>query len=180
MDWVKDKVPGCNNFTTDWNDGKKIGELVDTVAPGLCPDWEEFDPTKPLGKNIFKNYIKTQEQEIDYLNIDSRNQFLSKNCPTCEDGEQEVMEICNKCEDFDILRKPSLPTFKTPTGESEEDYLKQLCREGWRDILIDGGKVKDEDKKQKYLERFKSEFDVINDAIFVCANLVNFAKIFAK
>ena len=56
MDWVKDKVPGCNNFTTDWNDGKKIGELVDTVAPGLCPDWEEFDPTKPLGKNFFRNY----------------------------------------------------------------------------------------------------------------------------
>ena len=56
MDWVKDKVPGCNNFTTDWNDGKKIGELVDTVAPGLCPDWEEFDPNKPLGKIFFRNY----------------------------------------------------------------------------------------------------------------------------
>ena len=69
MDWVKDKVPGCNNFTTDWNDGKKIGELVDTVAPGLCPDWEEFDPTKPLGKNFFFRYSEktTKVCEISTL-----------------------------------------------------------------------------------------------------------------
>ena len=48
MDWVKDKAPGVNNFTTDWNDGKAIGALVDNVAPGLCPNWEDWDPTKPL------------------------------------------------------------------------------------------------------------------------------------
>ena len=59
MDWVKDKVPGTTNFTNDWNDGKKIGELVDTVAPGLCPDWEEFDPEKPVGKN--KNLYLNQK-----------------------------------------------------------------------------------------------------------------------
>ena len=48
MDWVKDKAPGVNNFNTDWNDGKAIGALVDNVAPGLCPNWEDWDPTKPL------------------------------------------------------------------------------------------------------------------------------------
>ena len=47
-DWVKDKVPGTTNFTSDWNDGKKIGQLVDGVAPGLCPDWEDWDPSKPV------------------------------------------------------------------------------------------------------------------------------------
>ena len=81
-----------------------------------------------------------------------------------EAGQKEVLEICSKCEDYDILRKPSLPAFQTPTGESEEDYLKQLCREGWRDLLMKTGKVKDEGDKQKYLERFKEEFDVINSA----------------
>ena len=25
-----------------------IGALVDNVAPGLCPDWEDMDPNKPL------------------------------------------------------------------------------------------------------------------------------------
>lgn len=43
MNWIKTKVPSevpVRNFTTDWNDGKAIGALVDAVAPGLCPDWE--------------------------------------------------------------------------------------------------------------------------------------------
>ncbi len=48
MDWVKDKAPGVNNLSSDWNDGRAIGALVDNVAPGLCPDWEDWDPNKPL------------------------------------------------------------------------------------------------------------------------------------
>lgn len=43
MNWIKTKLPPelpVRNFTTDWNDGKAIGALVDAVAPGLCPDWE--------------------------------------------------------------------------------------------------------------------------------------------
>ena len=58
---------------------------------------------------------------------------------------------------------------------------KQLCREGWRDILINNGKVKDEDKKQEYLERFKSEFDVINDAnlfgyFLIVRDIINYVE----
>jgi len=75
-----------------------------------------------------------------------------------------VSEIVNKCEEYEILRAPMLPTFPTPTGESEKEYLKQLCRFGWKDLLINEGKVKDSEVKQKYLERFTNEFDVINDA----------------
>lgn len=50
MGWVKDKLPDLpvNNFTSDWNNGKAVGALVDSVAPGLCPDWGDWDPKKPL------------------------------------------------------------------------------------------------------------------------------------
>ena len=50
LGWVKDKLPDLpvNNFTSDWNDGKAVGALVDSVAPGLCPDWGDWDPKKPL------------------------------------------------------------------------------------------------------------------------------------
>ena len=36
--WVQNKVPELpiKNFTTDWNDGKAIGALVDAVGPGEC------------------------------------------------------------------------------------------------------------------------------------------------
>ena len=44
------QIPGCpiNNFTSDWTDGVKVGALVDSVAPGLCPDWEDWDPNEPI------------------------------------------------------------------------------------------------------------------------------------
>lgn len=36
LNWIQGKVPDIpvKNFTTDWNDGKAIGALVDAVAPG--------------------------------------------------------------------------------------------------------------------------------------------------
>lgn len=42
MNWIQSKVPDLpiTNFTTDWNNGKAVGALVDAVAPGLCPDWQ--------------------------------------------------------------------------------------------------------------------------------------------
>lgn len=50
LGWMQNKVPGCpiNNFTSDWTDGIKVGALVDSVAPGLCPDWEDWDPNEPI------------------------------------------------------------------------------------------------------------------------------------
>ena len=36
LGWIQSKVPDrpVKNFTSDWNDGKLIGALVDAVAPG--------------------------------------------------------------------------------------------------------------------------------------------------
>ena len=73
-------------------------------------------------------------------------------------------EIFNKCEEYNILNKPMLPNFATPNKESEEEHLKQLCRDGWRDLLIECGKVNDPKQKDIYLDRFVKEFDVIKSA----------------
>ena len=50
LGWMQNKIPGVpiNNFTSDWTDGVKVGALVDSVAPGLCPDWEDWDPNEPI------------------------------------------------------------------------------------------------------------------------------------
>uniref|UniRef100_A0A1I8HJV6 Filamin-A n=1 Tax=Macrostomum lignano TaxID=282301 RepID=A0A1I8HJV6_9PLAT len=50
LGWINSKMPDkpINNFTTDWNDGIAIGALVDACAPGLCPDWDVWDPKRPL------------------------------------------------------------------------------------------------------------------------------------
>jgi len=40
MDWIQSRMPPelpITNFTTDWNDGRAIGALVDSCAPGMNP-----------------------------------------------------------------------------------------------------------------------------------------------
>ncbi|CAF0892142.1 unnamed protein product, partial [Didymodactylos carnosus] len=51
MNWVQGKLPPelpITNFTSDWNDGRAIGALVDACAPGLYPDWADRDPRNAL------------------------------------------------------------------------------------------------------------------------------------
>lgn len=38
LDWINSRMPPdlpITNFTTDWNDGRAIGALVDSCAPGM-------------------------------------------------------------------------------------------------------------------------------------------------
>ncbi|XP_072296018.1 filamin-B isoform X2 [Eucyclogobius newberryi] len=50
LGWIQNKVPDLpiTNFRQDWRDGKALGALVDSCAPGLCPDWETWDSVKPV------------------------------------------------------------------------------------------------------------------------------------
>lgn len=51
MDWIQTRMPQelpISNFTTDWNDGRAIGALVDSCAPGLYPEWQSNDPRNKL------------------------------------------------------------------------------------------------------------------------------------
>ncbi|XP_069025647.1 filamin-B isoform X3 [Embiotoca jacksoni] len=50
LGWIQHKVPDLpiTNFSKDWKDGKVLGALVDSCAPGLCPDWETWDPVRPV------------------------------------------------------------------------------------------------------------------------------------
>jgi DNA polymerase-3 subunit alpha len=57
-----------------------------------------------------------------------------------------------------------LPKFECPDGLTEEEYLKKLCRIGWRENLINTGKVSSPEIKQKYADRFNEELNVIKGA----------------
>ena len=72
--------------------------------------------------------------------------------------------IESMCEDYNILGQPMLPEFDCPNNYSEEQYLRQLCRDGWKDRLQPTGKVNTTEAKNLYTERIKKELDVISDA----------------
>jgi|TARA_B100001778_G_scaffold332303_1_gene338336 DNA polymerase-3 subunit alpha len=90
-------------------------------------------------------------------------------------------DIAAECEEYEILGQPMLPEFDCPDDYTEDDYLKQLCRDGWRELLAVTGKVNDEDKKQEYLDRIKTEMDVIFDAnlsgyFLIVQDIVNYVR----
>ncbi|XP_015175448.1 PREDICTED: filamin-A isoform X4 [Polistes dominula] len=66
MHWVQSKVPNLpiTNFTSDWNDGRAVGALVDAVAPGLCPDWQDWNPNDAV-----QNASEAMGLADDWLNI---------------------------------------------------------------------------------------------------------------
>ena len=119
----------------------------------LC---SELKTTLPkIQKQIRKKELK--DDIADYFVNDDKYVIEGK-------GSKTLEWIYNECEDYDILNKPMLPKFACPNGLSEEDYLKVLAREGWKKHLIQTGKVANEVDKNKYLDRFNKELQVIKDA----------------
>ncbi|XP_061582652.1 filamin-B-like isoform X1 [Cololabis saira] len=66
LGWIQHKVPDLpiTNFSQDWRNGRVLGALVDSCAPGLCPDWETWDPVKPV-----ENATEAMQLADDWLGI---------------------------------------------------------------------------------------------------------------
>ncbi|PVD25205.1 hypothetical protein C0Q70_15703 [Pomacea canaliculata] len=88
LNWINSKVPDLpiKNFTTDWNDGRAIGALVDACGPGkhyfsvfkgLCPDWEDWDPKK--AKNNAKEAMDAAEKWLDVPQLIKPEEMTSPN-----------------------------------------------------------------------------------------------------
>ena len=60
--WIQNKIPDLpiNNFTSDWNDGRAVGALVDAVAPGT--DHQSFMYRLNLLRT--KNFRRTSDPQV--------------------------------------------------------------------------------------------------------------------
>jgi DNA polymerase-3 subunit alpha len=86
--------------------------------------------------------------------------------------------VAGLIEDYDILSKPKLPPFNCPDGFNQDEYLRELCRKGWREKIIN--KINQEDQ-QPYLDRIKYELDVLQGAglssyFLIVQDIVNFVR----
>jgi DNA polymerase-3 subunit alpha len=84
--------------------------------------------------------------------------FCSTNMITASQSESEAnIRLISELEDYTIFSKPKLPKVDCK-GQSEEEYITQLCREGWKKkfMHLQG------DKKQEYADRVKYELSIIN------------------
>jgi DNA polymerase-3 subunit alpha len=88
-----------------------------------------------------------------------------------DEEKRNTVLIADMIEKYDILNKPLLPHFKCPNGLSEGEYLRELCREGWKKknknwpVDIYGNRVKHElsvIEKSKILESY---FLIVDDFV---------------
>ena len=125
-----------------------------------------------------------KNEEVDNKEFFTHDNFFLPTSSMITDDEkcfQILNHISDMCEDYDIAEKPMLPNFKCPDGYGENEYLKELCRRGWKTKLLTSGKVAKEEDKTNYLARVKNEFEVIFKAelsgyFLIVQDIVNYIK----
>lgn len=101
--------------------------------------------------------------------------------PSETSGNEKLFEALALCEEYEITGKPMLPEFDVPEGFDSDEYLKELCRHGWKSKLAPAGKVADPKQKEIYLQRVKTELEVIFKAnlsgyFLIVQDIVNYVK----
>lgn len=91
---------------------------------------------------------------------------------------KNTVKIDKMCEDYDILTSPALPNFQCPDKQKPIEYIRELCRQGWREKIQN--KVPKE-QHQTYVDRVKKEFDVLEAAnlasyFLIVRDIVNYVR----
>lgn len=86
--------------------------------------------------------------------------------------------VASLVEEYDILSKPNLPTYDCPDGFNPDEYLRELCRKGWREKIANRVPV---ENQQVYIDRIKHELEVLQGAglssyFLIVQDIVNFVK----
>ena len=95
-----------------------------------------------------------------------------------EEEIENTQYIDSLCEEYDILAKPVLPDFNCPKGMNPDEYLRHLCRLGWKEKIET---AVDKDLHEKYVDRIKYELGILQGAglssyFLVVQDIVRYVK----
>lgn len=95
-----------------------------------------------------------------------------------DDELKNSLEIGEKCENYSILSNPVLPKYECPNNMSPDEYLRQLCRDGWTNKIR--GKI-NKDDETVYTTRIKEELSVLQGAglspyFLIVADIMNYVR----
>ena len=74
---------------------------------------------------------------------------------------ENTLYVDSLCENYDITEKPILPPFECPNKINPDEYLRELCRVGWRNKIANNIP---KDDQNKYIERIKYELEILQGA----------------
>ena len=170
--------------------GKKFGiKVICTPDAHYCRKEDAVDQ-----RILLCNNLKTTLSEIN-RKLDNDDDvgmscfFTSDNfhIPTFEEmkslhTEEEIQNTLfasSMCEEYDIMSKPMLPPFDYPKSyDSDDEYVRQLCRNGWKQKL--SGNITKE-QENIYADRIKYELGVLQGAglssyFLIVNDIVNYVK----
>lgn len=149
-DAVDQRVLLCNNLKVTLPDiNRKI--LNNENVPMSC----FFKSDKYHIPDYYEMYSIHTEEELENTNL-----------------------VDSLCEDYDITSKPVLPTFECPNNMDPDEYLRELCRNGWRNKIQN--KIP-KDQESIYIDRIKKELEVLQGAglssyFLIVQDIVNYVK----
>lgn len=173
---------------------RSLGSLSKTKV--ICtPDAHYANPWDAVDQRILLcNNMKTTLSQINHKlqnNLDvplscffnSDKYYIPSSEEMIELHTEEELEntiyVDSLCEEYNILSQPILPPFNYPKKyTSDSDYLRDLCRTGWRNHKLNNLSKEDQ---QKYVDRLKYEFDVLHGAnlssyFLIVQDIVNYIR----
>jgi DNA polymerase-3 subunit alpha len=155
---------------------RRLGKLTNTKV--ICtPDAhyakqeDAVDQRILLCNNLKTTLVNINKKMLHNEDIPMGCFFKSDNFHILSPEEIEVIHteeeientnlVDSMIEEYDILSKPLLPPFKCPNDDSPDEYLRHLCRQGWRDRIMN--KIP-KDQEEKYIDRIKYELEVLQGA----------------
>lgn len=96
-----------------------------------------------------------------------------------EEELKNTLLVDEMCEKYSIFGPPRLPIFECPNNKKPEEYLRELCIEGWKGKLANI--VKDEKNRKIYGDRLKEELNILCGAglapyFLIVADYIKYAR----
>lgn len=160
-------TPDAHYCTKDDADDQRI-LLCNNLKTTLSAINEKLDNDDDVGMGCFfrsDNFHIPSQEEM--RNIHTEEEIYNTNI------------VAELCEEYDILSKPNLPPFDYPKEfDSEDEYVRQLCRNGWRKLLSNN---LTKDQETAYADRIKYELGVLQGAglssyFLIVQDIVNYVR----
>jgi len=131
--------------------------------------------------NVNSKILNNQDTPMGCFFKSDNYYILSNEKMKAIHSEEEIQNtnmIAEMCENYDITSKPMLPPFDCPKEFDVDQYLRQLCRDGWSKKIA---KNIDKYTQNAYVERIKYELEVLQGAglssyFLIVADIVNEVK----
>lgn len=155
---------------------RELGQTTNTRV--ICtPDAHYCTKTDAIDQRILLcNNLKTTFSDINFKLSNNENVpmscfFLSDNYHIPSQEEMSAIHtqseientnyVADLIEDYNILSKPRLPPFPCPNDMDDAEYLRELCRRGWKEKIAN---QIPKEEHHKYIDRIKYELDILQGA----------------